>query len=154
MVRVGDDVQAGEVIAESMATSDTMLSLGQNILVAFMFWEGGNYEDAIVVSERLVKDDVFTSIHIEQYEVEARDTKLGPEEITRDIPNQSEEGLRNLDDTGGRLCGRRGWARRHPGRQDHAEGRNRAQRRGPPVAGDLWPRCARGQGHLQAPAHR
>ncbi len=100
VVQVGQRVEAGQVIAESMATNDTMLALGQNILVAFMFWEGGNYEDAIVVSERLVKDDVFTSIHIEQYEVEARDTKLGPEEITRDIPNQSEEGLRNLDDTG------------------------------------------------------
>ncbi len=100
VVQVGELVEAGQVIAESMATNDTMLALGQNILVAFMFWEGGNYEDAIVVSERLVKDDLFTSIHIEQYEVEARDTKLGPEEITRDIPNQSEEGLRNLDDTG------------------------------------------------------
>ena len=100
VVRVGDKVKKGQVIAESMATSDGMISLGQNIQVAFMFWEGGNYEDAIVVSERLVKDDVFTSIHIEQYEVEARETKLGPEEITRDIPNQSEEGLRNLDDTG------------------------------------------------------
>ncbi|MDE2867367.1 MAG: DNA-directed RNA polymerase subunit beta, partial [Chloroflexota bacterium] len=77
-----------------------MIALGQNIVVAFMFWEGGNYEDAIVVSERLLKDDVFTSIHIEKYEVEARDTKLGAEEITRDIPNQNEEALRNLDDTG------------------------------------------------------
>ena len=77
-----------------------MLALGQNILVAFMFWEGGNYEDAIVVSERLVRDEVFTSIHIEKYEVEARETKLGAEEITRDIPNQTEEALRNLDDTG------------------------------------------------------
>ena len=100
VVQVGEAVEAGQVIAESMATNDTMLALGQNVIVAFMFWEGGNYEDAIVVSERLVKDDLFTSIHIEQYEVEARDTKLGPEEITRDIPNQSEEGLRNLDDTG------------------------------------------------------
>ena len=100
VVRVGEEVTAGQVIAESMATSDAMISLGSNILVAFMFWEGGNYEDAIVVSERLVKDDVYTSIHIEQYEVESRETKLGPEEITRDIPNQSEEGLRNLDETG------------------------------------------------------
>ena len=99
-VSVGDKVKAGQVIAESMATDDGMISLGQNIVVAFMFWEGGNYEDAIVVSERLLKEDVFTSIHIEKYEVEARDTKLGPEEITRDIPNQNEEALRNLDDTG------------------------------------------------------
>ncbi len=100
VVAVGDEVEAGQVIAESMATADGMLALGQNIVVAFMFWEGGNYEDAIVVSERLLEDDVFTSIHIEKYEVEARDTKLGPEEITRDIPNQNEEALRNLDDTG------------------------------------------------------
>ena len=99
-VAIGDKVGSGQVIAESMATDDGMISLGQNIVVAFMFWEGGNYEDAIVVSERLLKDDVFTSIHIEKYEVEARDTKLGPEEITRDIPNQNEEALRNLDDTG------------------------------------------------------
>ncbi len=100
VVAGGDTVEAGQPIAESMATSDRMIALGQNIVVAFMFWEGGNYEDAIVVSERLLKDDVFTSIHIEKYEVEARDTKLGAEEITRDIPNQNEEVLRNLDDTG------------------------------------------------------
>ena len=100
VVASGDTVEAGQPIAESMATSDRMIALGQNIAVAFMFWEGGNYEDAIVVSERLLKDDVFTSIHIEKYEVEARDTKLGAEEITRDIPNQNEEVLRNLDDTG------------------------------------------------------
>ena len=100
VVASGDTVEAGQPIAESMATSDRMIALGQNIVVAFMFWEGGNYEDAIVVSERLLKDDVFTSIHIEKYEVEARDTKLGAEEITRDIPNQNEEVLRNLDDTG------------------------------------------------------
>ncbi len=100
VVATGDSVVAGQPIAESMATADGMIALGQNIVVAFMFWEGGNYEDAIVVSERLLKDDVFTSIHIEKYEVEARDTKLGAEEITRDIPNQNEEALRNLDDTG------------------------------------------------------
>ncbi len=100
VVDAGDTVTAGQTIAESMATADGMIALGQNIVVAFMFWEGGNYEDAIVVSERLLKDDVFTSIHIEKYEVEARDTKLGAEEITRDIPNQNEEALRNLDDTG------------------------------------------------------
>ncbi|MCY3956813.1 MAG: DNA-directed RNA polymerase subunit beta [Chloroflexi bacterium] len=100
VVAAGDKVTAGQTIAESMATADGMIALGQNIVVAFMFWEGGNYEDAIVVSERLLKDDVFTSIHIEKYEVEARDTKLGAEEITRDIPNQNEEALRNLDDTG------------------------------------------------------
>jgi DNA-directed RNA polymerase subunit beta len=76
------------------------MALGQNILVAFLPWEGGNYEDAIVISERLVKDDLFTSIHIEKHEIEARDTKLGPEEITRDIPNVGEESLRHLDEDG------------------------------------------------------
>ena len=100
VVAAGDEVTADQPIAESMATADGMIALGQNIVVAFMFWEGGNYEDAIVVSERLLKEDVFTSIHIEKHEVEARDTKLGVEEITRDIPNQNEEVLRNLDDTG------------------------------------------------------
>src|SRR5690625_6969061 len=76
------------------------LALGQNVLVAFMTWEGYNYEDAIIMSERLVKDDVYTSIHIEEYESDARDTKLGPEEITRDIPNVGEDALRNLDERG------------------------------------------------------
>ena len=99
-VALGQKVSPGDVLAGSLATEHGMLALGQNITVAFMFWEGGNYEDAIVVNERLIKDDVFTSIHIEKHEVEARDTKLGAEEITRDIPNQSEEVLRNLDDDG------------------------------------------------------
>ena len=85
VVAIGDRVTKDDVIAESMATDNAQLALGQNILVAFMFWEGGNYEDAIVVSERLDREDVFTSIHIEKYEVEGRDTKLGAEEITRDI---------------------------------------------------------------------
>ena len=76
------------------------LALGRNVLVAFMTWDGYNYEDAIIMSERLVKDDVYTSIHIEEYESEARDTKLGPEEITRDIPNVGEDALRNLDERG------------------------------------------------------
>ena len=79
------------MIADSSSTENGELALGQNILVAFMSWEGGNFEDAILVSERLVRDDVFTSIHIEKHEVEARDTKLGPEEITRDIPNVGED---------------------------------------------------------------
>lgn len=76
------------------------LALGRNVVVAFMTWEGYNYEDAILLSEKLVKEDVYTSIHIEEYESEARDTKLGPEEITRDIPNVGEEALRNLDERG------------------------------------------------------
>ena len=82
------------------STEHGELALGQNVLVAFMSWEGGNFEDAILISERIVRDDKFTSIHIEKHEVEARDTKLGPEEITRDIPNVGEEGLRNLDESG------------------------------------------------------
>jgi DNA-directed RNA polymerase subunit beta len=96
----GQCVQHGEVIADSSSTDNGELALGQNILVAYMPWEGGNFEDAILVSERLVREDIFTSIHIEKYEVEARDTKLGPEEITRDIPNVGQDSLRNLDDRG------------------------------------------------------
>ena len=87
-------------MADSSSTENGELALGQNVLVAFMPWEGGNFEDAILISERLVRDDVFTSIHIEKYETEARDTKLGPEEITRDIPNVGEESLANLDENG------------------------------------------------------
>jgi len=100
IVRKGDYVNFGQVIADSSSTENGELALGQNILVAFMSWEGGNYEDAILISERIVREDYFTSIHIEKYEVDARDTKLGPEEITRDIPNVGEEGLRNLDERG------------------------------------------------------
>src|SRR5579883_971792 len=100
IVRKGDYVTAGQVIADSSSTENGELALGQNILVAFMSWEGGNFEDAILISERIVREDLFTSIHIEKYEVDARDTKLGPEEITRDIPNVGEEGLRNLDERG------------------------------------------------------
>ena len=98
--RRGDRVAAGQVLADSSSTDKGELALGQNILVAFLPWEGGNYEDAIVISERLVRDDLFTSIHIEKHEIEARDTKLGPEEITRDIPNVGEETLRDLDEDG------------------------------------------------------
>ncbi len=100
VVDVGDRVAPDQVLADSSSTDKGELALGQNILVAFLPWEGGNYEDAIVISERLVKDDLFTSIHIEKHEIEARDTKLGPEEITRDIPNVGEESLRNLDEDG------------------------------------------------------
>ena len=100
LVRKGDYVTAGEVIADGSSTEKGEIALGQNILVAFMSWEGGNYEDAILISERIVREDLFTSIHIEKYETDARDTKLGPEEITRDIPNVGEEGLRNLDERG------------------------------------------------------
>jgi DNA-directed RNA polymerase subunit beta len=99
-VRQGERVTIGQIIADSSSTENGELALGQNVVVAFMPWEGGNFEDAILISERLVRDDVFTSIHIEKYETEARDTKLGPEEITRDIPNVGEESLANLDENG------------------------------------------------------
>jgi DNA-directed RNA polymerase subunit beta len=100
IVDVGQRVVAGEAIADSSSTDQGELALGRNVLVAFMSWEGGNYEDAIVISDRLVRDDLFTSIHIEKHELESRDTKLGPEEITRDIPNVGEESLKDLDEEG------------------------------------------------------
>jgi DNA-directed RNA polymerase subunit beta len=100
IVNVGDRVADGQPLADSSSTQSGELALGRNILVAFMSWEGGNYEDAIVISDRLVRDDLFTSIHIEKHEMESRDTKLGPEEITRDIPNVGEESLKDLDEEG------------------------------------------------------
>ncbi len=100
LVRQGDKIEKGDIIADGPSTDLGDLALGRNVLVAFMPWNGYNYEDSILLSERIVRDDVFTSIHIEEYEVMARDTKLGPEEITRDIPNVSEEALKNLDEAG------------------------------------------------------
>ena len=100
LVKVGDGVTKGEVIADGPSTELGELALGKNVVVAFMPWNGYNYEDSILISERIVRDDVFTSVHIEEFEVSARDTKLGPEEITRDIPNVGEEALRNLDEAG------------------------------------------------------
>ena len=100
LVRVSDRVQAGDIIADGPCTDLGDLALGRNVLVAFMPWNGYNFEDSILISERMVRDDVFTSIHIDEFEVMARDTKLGPEEITRDIPNVGEEALKNLDEAG------------------------------------------------------
>jgi DNA-directed RNA polymerase subunit beta len=100
LVRVGDQVRKGDIIADGPSTDLGDLALGRNVLVAFMPWNGYNFEDSILLNERIVKDDVFTSIHIDEFEVMARDTKLGPEEITRDIPNVSEEALKNLDEAG------------------------------------------------------
>ena len=100
IVTVGNRVVKGEILADGPSMDLGELALGRNVLVAFMTWDGYNYEDAIIMSERLVKDDVYTSIHIEEYESESRDTKLGPEEITRDIPNVGEDALRNLDERG------------------------------------------------------
>lgn len=100
IVRLGDEVKKGDIIADGPSTELGELALGKNLVVAFMTWEGYNFEDAILLSERLVKDDTLTSIHIEEYEAESRDTKLGPEEITRDIPNVGEDALKNLDERG------------------------------------------------------
>lgn len=100
IVKIGDHIKKGDILADGPSTEMGELALGRNVVVAFMTWEGYNYEDAILLSEKLVKEDVYTSIHIEEYESEARDTKLGPEEITRDIPNVGEEALRNLDERG------------------------------------------------------
>jgi DNA-directed RNA polymerase subunit beta len=99
-VSVGQKVKAGQLLCDSAATKDGSLALGRNVLVAFMSWEGFNFEDAIILSERLVKEDVYTSIHVDEFDVEIRETKLGREEFTRDIPNVSEKALRHLDDNG------------------------------------------------------
>ncbi|MFZ7134699.1 MAG: DNA-directed RNA polymerase subunit beta [Eubacteriales bacterium] len=100
IVKIGERVEAKQILADGPSTDKGEIALGRNILLGFMTWEGYNYEDAILISEKLVKEDVFTSIHIEEFEAEARETKLGPEEITRDIPNISEDALRNLDERG------------------------------------------------------
>ena len=100
LVDIGDKITAGDVIADGPATDKGEVALGRNVLVAFMPWYGYNYEDAIIISEKLLKEDAFTSIYIEEFELTARDTKLGKEEITRDIPNVSEEALVNLGDDG------------------------------------------------------
>ncbi|MDD4744852.1 MAG: DNA-directed RNA polymerase subunit beta, partial [Eubacteriales bacterium] len=100
LVKKGEAVEAGDIIADGPSTDSGELALGRNVLIGFMTWEGYNYEDAVLISERLVRDDVYTSIHIEEYECEARDTKLGPEEITREIPNVGDEALRDLDENG------------------------------------------------------
>ncbi|WP_341763776.1 DNA-directed RNA polymerase subunit beta [Candidatus Tisiphia endosymbiont of Beris chalybata] len=100
LIKVGDHVRKGEVIADGPSTDNGEIALGRNVLVAFLPWNGYNFEDSILISERIVKDDVYTSIHIEEFEIIARDTRLGPEEITRDIPNVSDESLRHLDEVG------------------------------------------------------
>ena len=100
VVKAGTHVDTGDLLADGPSTDNGELALGRNVLVAFMPWEGYNFEDAILISEQVVREDMYTSIHIEEFEVEARDTKLGPEEITRDLPNISEETLRNLNERG------------------------------------------------------
>ena len=100
IVSVGERVEKGQVIADGPATSQGEIALGKNALIGFTTWEGYNYEDAVLINEKIVRDDVYTSIHIEEYETETRDTKLGPEEITRDIPNVGEDALKDLDERG------------------------------------------------------
>jgi DNA-directed RNA polymerase subunit beta len=124
IVKKGQHVKRGQIIADGPNTDHGELALGRNVLVAFMPWNGYNFEDAIMISEKVVKEDIYTSIHIDEFEIGARDTKLGPEEITRDIPNVSEEALRNLGPDGVG-AGRRGSETgRHSSRQNHAEIRN------------------------------
>ena len=156
VVREGDKVKQGDILANGPSTDNGELALGKNLLVAFMPWEGYNFEDAIILSERMVRDDVLTSIHIHEHEVDARDTKLGPEEITRDIPNLSEEPGRPRR-AGDHPHRRRGRRRRRAGRQGHAQGRDRAhpeERLLRAIFGEkarevrLLSRCRRrGQGH-------
>ena len=137
LVAAGEKVKKGDVLADGPSTDRGELALGKNLLVAFMPWEGYNFEDAIILSERVVRDDVLTSIHIHEHEIDARDTKLGPEEITRDIPNLSEEILKDLDERGIIRIG----AEVGPGDvlvgKVTPEGRDRAHPRGAPPAGDL-----------------
>ena len=134
LVVVGDHVDAGDIIADGPSTELGDLALGRNVLVAFMPWNGYNFEDSILLSEKIAMQDVFTSIHIEEYEVMARDTKLGPEEITRDIPERLGRGAQEPRRSRHRPHRCRSAAGRHPRRQDHAQGRkpDDAGRKAPP----------------------
>ena len=155
VVKLGDKVAKGTVLADGSSTDGGELALGANLLVAFMPFEGYNFEDAIVLSERLVKDDVLSSIHIHEYEIDARSTKLGDEEITRDIPNRSEESLANLDERGVVRDRSRGRLGRPARRQGDAEGRDRADGGGEADPRHLQGEGARGPRHVaQGPARR
>ena len=121
IVKVGQKVKKGQILADGAATYQGELALGRNVLVAFMSWDGYNFEDAIIISERLVKDDTYTSIHIEEFEIEIRETKLGKEEFTRDIPNVSPEGAAQPRRERHRPHRHLRQAGRHPGRQGVAE---------------------------------
>jgi len=121
-VKPGDMVKKGDVLADGPAVERGDLALGQNVVVAFMPWGGYNFEDSILISERVIQEDVFTSIHIEEFECVARDTKLGKEEITRDIPKSARKSLKDIDDRAS-CASRRGQPGRRAGRQDHAKAR-------------------------------
>ena len=154
LVKVGDQVAAGDIIADGPSTQFGELALGRNVLCAFMPWNGYNFEDSILISERIVSDDVFTSIHIEEFEVMARDTKLGQEEITRDIPNVGEEALKNLDEAGIVYIG----AEVKPGDilvgKVTPKGESPMTPGGETAARDLWRKGLRRARHLAAPAAR
>ena len=137
LVKKGEYVAAGQILADGPCCDHGELALGRNLIVAYMPWRGYNFEDAILISERVVKEDLFTTIHIEEFEVHARDTKLGPEEITRDIPQIREEMLKNLDESGHHPHRRHRAPRRHPGGQGHAQGRDHPQPRGEAAARHL-----------------
>ena len=143
IVKLGDKVEKGQVIADGAATHNGELALGRNVLVGFMSFDGYNFEDAIIISEELVKNDTYTSIHIEEFDVEIRETKLGREEFTRDIPNVSEKALRNLDESGIVGVGTYVRARRHSGRQGLAEVEDRIDAGRETAARDLRPRRRR-----------
>ena len=147
MVVRGERVNTGDVLADGPSTDLGELALGRNVLVAFMPWGGYNFEDSILISERVVKEDLFTSVHIEEFECIARDTKLGPEEITRDIPNVGEEALRDLDTSGIIRIGAEVQSGRHPGGQDHAQGRDPAQPGGKAAARDFRRKGGRSARH-------
>ena len=148
----GERVKSGDVLADGPSTDMGELALGRNVLVAFMPWGGYNFEDSILISERVVKEDLFTSVHIEEFECIARDTKLGPEEITRDIPNVGEEALKDLDASGIIRIGAEVRPQRHPGRQDHAQGRDPAFARREAAARDFRRKGRRGARHQSARA--
>ncbi len=154
IVKVGDEIARGDVVADGASTDMGELALGQNMLVAFMPWNGYNFEDSILISERVVAEDRFTSIHIEELSVVARDTKLGPEEITRDISNLSERNAGAAGRIRHRLHRRRSRSRRRAGRQGHAEGRNPAHAGRKTAARDLRREGLRREGHQPARALR
>ena len=143
IVSVGDKVKKGDILADTSTSDHGEIALGHNALVAFMSWSGSNYEDAIILSERVVKNSKWSSIHIEEFVVNVRDTKLGPEVTTRDIPNVGEAKLKNLDRGRHRPHRRRSPPRRHPGRQDLAERRDPAHSGRTPLAFDLRRESAR-----------
>ena len=126
LIHDGERVEAGTVLADGPATQKGEMALGKNLLIAFMPWNGYNYEDAVIISQRLVQDDTLSSIHIEEYEIDARETKLGAEEITRDLPNVGEDAVANLDERGIIRIGAEVEAGDILGRQGHPEGRDRA----------------------------